>query len=348
MKTVMAAALMLALVACSNDAEQKGPGKGGMPPTLVDTYTVASREVPNTLKAVGSIRAIESIEVRPEVSGKIVSIHAVDGQLVKEGALLFSLDSDVELAQYNEAMANVRASERNRPRVIELASKQLISKVDADNALNVSEVSKAQAQSAKARLEKRQVRAPFEGVLGLRQVSIGAYVNAGQSLVELVRLNPLEVEFQVPESQIMRITAGQTVGVQLDAFPGERFNGTVSAVAPSVQVNGRSASVRARLNNSEGKLVPGQFAQVVVELDKAAPALMVPEQAVWPSGDQKMVYVVRQGKANLVPVVLGAREPGWVVVVSGLKKGDEVITAGQMKLFPGAAVTIAKPATKSP
>lgn len=348
MKKMIATSLLLVLMACSGESEQAGPGKGAMPPTVVDTYTVVSRDVPNTLKAVGSIRAIESIEVRPEVSGKIVSIHAVDGQLVKAGALLFSLDSDVERAAYNEAMANVRASERNRPRITELASKQLISKVDADNALNASEVNIAQAQSAKARLDKRSIRAPFEGVIGLRQVSVGAYVNAGQSLVELVRLNPLEVEFQVPESQVMRLNAGQTVRIQLDAFPNESFEGVVSAVAPSVQVTGRSAPVRARLNNSEGKLVPGQFAQVLVDLDKAAPALMVPEQAIWPSGDQKMVYVVRKGKAELVPVALGSREPGWVTVMSGLQEGDVVITAGQMKLFPGAAVTVAKPVKKSP
>lgn len=347
MKKLVASTLLLVLTACSNQSEQKGPGKGGMPPTLVDTYTVVSREVPNTLKAVGSIRAIESIEVRPEVSGKIVGIHAVDGQLVKAGALLFSLDSDVERAAYNEAMANVRASERNRPRITELASKQLISKVDADNALNASEVNLAQAQSAKARLEKRSIRAPFEGVIGLRQVSVGAYVNAGQSLVELVRLNPLEVEFQVPESQVMRISAGQTVRIQLDAFPTESFDGIVTAVAPSVQVTGRSAPVRARLNNRDGKLVPGQFAEVLVDLEKAAPALMVPEQAIWPSGDQKMVYVVKSGKAQLVPVSLGERIPGWVVVQTGLNPGDVVITAGQMKLFPGAAVTVAKPAKSS-
>lgn len=346
MYKILIAAVLLALAACSKDDAKSGQGQGSMPPTLVDTFTVKPREVSNTLKAVGSIRAIEAVEVRPEVSGKIVQINFKDGQLVTAGMLLFALDSEIERAQYNEAMANVRASERNRPRVIELANKQLISKSAAEEALNISEVNTAKAQSAKARLDKMQIRAPFEGVVGLRQVSIGAYVNAGQALVELVRLNPLEVEFQVPESQVARLVTGQSVNVQLDAMPGVKFDGAITAIAPSVQINGRSVSVRAKLNNQEGKLVPGQFAQVLVELSKVASTMMIPEQAIWPNGDQKMVYVVSKGKANLVPVQLGSREPGWVEITSGLKVGDEVITAGQMKLFPGAPVMSAKQTKK--
>lgn len=348
MYKIFTVAFLLVLSACGKDDPAKGPGNGAMPPTLVDTYIVKPKEISNTLKAVGSVRAIEAVEVRPEVSGKIASINFKDGQLVTTGMLLFALDSEIEQAQYNEAMANVRVSERNRPRIIELASKQLISKSEAENALNTAEVAAAQAQSAKARLAKMQIRAPFEGVVGLRQVSIGAYVNAGQVLVELVRLNPLEVEFQVPESQVARLATGQSVQVQLDALPSVSFDGAITAIAPSVQVNGRSVSVRARLNNQDGKLVPGQFAQVLVELNKAAPTLMIPEQAIWPNGEQKMVYVVHQGKADLVPVELGLRNPGWVEVKTGLKEGDVVITTGQMKLFPGAPVMLAKPAKKSP
>jgi membrane fusion protein (multidrug efflux system) len=201
----------------------------------------------------------------------------------------------------------------------------------------------AQAELA-ARLAKTEIRAPFEGVVGLRQVSVGEYVNAGQALVELVRLDPLEVEFQIPETQAARLNTGQSVSVQTDAFLGESFTGSISAVAPSVQVSGRSVAVRARLANAEKKLKPGQFAQVQVALAAAAPVLMVPEQAIWPSGDQKMVYRIKAGKAELVPVTLGLREPGWVAVTAGLSVGDEVIIAGQQKLFPGAPVMIGKPA----
>jgi membrane fusion protein (multidrug efflux system) len=342
--------LLVCLSACGEDQSAQGqdPGAGGMPPTMVDVYQVTSRESNNSLQAIGNLRAIESVIVRPEVAGKLVRINALEGQAVTAGAVLFVFDDGIARADYNEAMANLRASQRNRPRIIELATKQLISRADADSALNVFEVNVAKVASAKARLDKSIIRAPFDGVIGLRQVSIGEFANAGQALVELVRLNPLQVEFQVSELHISRLQTGQTVTVKTDAFPGDTFAGAISAIAPSIQMSGRSAVVRARLDNNDKKLVPGQFAQVQVELSKSEPVLMIPEQAVWPSGDQKMAFVVKDGKAQLVPITLGAREPGWVIVVSGLKAGEQVITAGQSKLFPGAAVMIAKPTASSP
>ncbi len=340
--------LLGCLSACDKDESAQGPGAGGMPATMVDVYQVQSRESSNSLNAVGNLRAIESVVIRPEVAGKLVRINATEGQAVAAGAVLFAFDDSIARADYNEATANLRASQRNRPRIIELATKQLISRADADSALNVYEVNVAKVASAKARLDKSIIRAPFDGVIGLRQVSVGEFANAGQALVELVRLNPLQVEFQVSELHISRLLTGQTVAVKTDAFPGETFVGTITAISPSVQMSGRSAVVRARLDNNEKKLVPGQFAQVEVELSKSAPVLMIPEQAVWPSGDQKMAFVVKDGKAELVPITLGAREPGWVTVVSGLTAGQQVITAGQSKLFPGAPVMVAKPSASSP
>lgn len=339
-------AAMLLLSACSDKSTQQGPPGGGMPPTLVETAKAETRSQSDSLNAVGSLRAIESVVVRPEVSGKLVRVQVAEGQRVAAGALLFALDSDIAQADVNEALAAVRASERNRPRIIELASKQLISKSDADAALATSEINSAKLASAKARLDKTQIRAPFDGVVGLRQVSVGDYVNAGQALVDLVRMSPLEVEFQVPENHANRLAVGQSVSLVTDALPGESFDAKVTAIAPNVSLSGRSIGVRARLSNSDNRLKPGQFAQVKLAMTAAAPVLMVPEQAIWPTGDQKMVYIVKDGKAELRPVTLGMREPGWVAITTGLAAGDEVIIAGQMKLFPGAPVTTGKPAGK--
>ncbi len=333
------ALMVLAVAACSDKAAQSGPPGGGMPPTRVDTVKIESVPVSNHLQAVGNIRALASISIRPEVAGKLVAINAVEGQSVAAGSVLFRLDDAIARAELNEALAAVKSSERNRPRIIELAEKQLISRADADEALANSEIASAKYASAKARMEKTQIRAPFEGVIGLRQVSIGEFVNAGQALVELVRLDPIEVEFDVPESMAGRLQAGQDVAVSTDAFAGESFSARVTAVAPSVSVSRRSITVRARLDNAEKKLKPGQFAQVTLALEASAPVLRIPEQAIWPNGNQKMVYRVNAGKVKLVPVTLGAREPGWVEVKEGLKAGDEVVIAGQMKLFPGASVT---------
>lgn len=344
MRYLLAAVLLL--TACSDKSAQQGPPGGGMPPTLVETAKATARELPDSLNAVGSLRAIESVVVRPEISGKLVRVQVAEGQRVAAGALLFALDSDIAQAEVNEALAAVRASERNRPRIVELAGKQLISKSDADAALATSEINNAKLASAKARLEKTQIRAPFEGVVGLRQVSVGEYVNAGQALVDLVRLDPLEVEFQVPENHAGRLAVGQSVSIVTDALPGETFDAKVTAIAPNVNLSGRSIGVRARLANADKRLKPGQFAQIELAMTAAAAVLMVPEQAIWPSGDQKMVYVVKDGKAELRPVTLGVREPGWVAIATGLEVGEEVVVAGQMKLFPGAPVTTGKPAGK--
>ena len=344
MRYLLAAVLLL--TACSDKSAQQGQPGGGMPPTLVETAKAVQRDLPGSLNAVGSLRAIESVVVRPEVSGKLVRVPVAEGQRVAAGTLLFALDSDIAQAEVNEALAAVRASERNRPRIVELAGKQLISKSDADAALATSEINNAKLASARARLEKTQIRAPFEGVVGLRQVSVGEYVNAGQALVDLVRLDPLEVEFQVPENQAGRLAVGQSVSIVTDALPGVTFDAKVTAIAPNVNLSGRSIGVRARLANTDKRLKPGQFAQVELAMTAAAPMLMVPEQAIWPSGDQKMVYVVKDGKAELRPVTLGVREPGWVAIATGLEAGEEVVVAGQMKLFPGAPVTTGKPAGK--
>lgn len=344
MRVILVIVLTWMLSACSKQGGQQGAAGGGMPPTPVETVKAEARQLSSRLDAVGSLRALESVSVRPEVAGKLVRIHVSEGQYVAAGSVLFALDAEIARAEVKEAQAAVHASERNRPRIIELASRQLLSKSDADTALATAEINNAKLASARARLAKMEIRAPFEGVIGLRQVSVGEYVSAGQALVELVRLDPLEVEFQVPETQAARLSVGQSVTVQTDAVPGESFTGRLSAIAPSVQVSGRSVAVRARLANAERKLKPGQFAQVQVALNAAQPVLMIPEQAIWPNGDQSAVYRIKAGKAEMVPVTLGGREPGWVAVIAGLVADDEVVTAGQQKLFPGAPVVIGKAA----
>ena len=165
MRLVLLTAVLIGLSACGEKTAQQGP-PGGMPPTLVDTIIAETRDLPDSLNAVGSLRAIESVVVRPEVAGKLVRVQVAEGQRVPAGALLFALDADIAQAEVNEAMAAVRASERNRPRIIELATKQMISKADADAALATSEINNAKLASAKARLGKTQIRAPFEGVVG--------------------------------------------------------------------------------------------------------------------------------------------------------------------------------------
>ncbi len=323
-----------------------GPG-GEMPPTLVETARAQLTNLPDQFETIGTLRAQESIVVRPEVAGRIDRIGFSDGQKVTAGAPLFSLDSALTRADLNEANANLQNTTRAYARAKELAAKQLIARADLDTKQAELAVSRARAASARTRVDKTQIRAPFTGVTGLRKVSVGDFVNAGQELVDLVRLDPIELDMRAPETVLSTLAVGQKVDFGVDAFPNEVFSATVVAIAPTVDAGGRSVSLRARLENADQKLRPGMSARVRITLSNNAQALMVPEQAIWPNGEQKNVFVVAKGVAHLVPVTLGTRQPGKVQVLTGLAAGDEVVTAGQLKIQDGTKVAV-KPAEPAP
>jgi membrane fusion protein (multidrug efflux system) len=337
--------LALALLAgCSKQGGGPGGpgGMGGMPPSAVETVVVHATDAPNVFETVGSLRSAEAIMLRPEVAGRVQAIHFSDGQQVGAGALLVTLDDALVRAELNEANANLANSRRAYGRAQELAQKQLIAKADLDKAQAALGVDQARAASAATRTSKAQIRAPFGGMIGLRKVSVGDYVTAGQDLVELVRLDPLEIELRAPEVAMSSLAVGQKVLFGVDAMPAERFTATVSAISPIVELGGRSVALRARFDNPDSKLRPGMSARVRIELQSNARALLVPEQAIVPMGEQKNVYTVVQGKAKLVPVTIGMRLPGQVELTSGVQDGDVVIVAGIQKIGDGAPVA-AKP-----
>lgn len=340
---VIAAALVSA---CSKQGGGPGGpgGMGGMPPSAVETVVVHVQDAPNVFETVGSLRSGEAIMLRPEVAGRVQKIHFSDGQQVAAGAVLVTLDDALVRADLNEANANLANSKRAYERGIELSQKQLIAKADLDKAQAALGVDQARSASAQTRLSKAQIRAPFGGVLGLRKVSVGDYVEAGKDLVELVRLDPLEIELRAPEVVLSSLAVGQNVLFGVDAFRDDRFNATVTAISPIVDLGGRSVALRARFDNPDNKLRPGMSARVRIELKSNARALLVPEQAIVPMGEQKNVYTVVDGKAKLVPVTIGMRTPGLVEITSGLKDGDTVIVAGIQKIGDGAPVA-PKPAT---
>jgi membrane fusion protein (multidrug efflux system) len=287
---------------------------------------------------VGSLRAQESVSVKPEVAGKIEAIRFTEGEAVGKGQVLFQLDGALVRADLNEANANLQNSQRAYARAKELSAKQLIARADADKAQAQLAVDQARAASARTRLDKTAIRAPFAGMTGLRKANTGDYVEAGQDLVDLVKLDTLELDLRAPEVVLSELKVGQDVVFGVDAFRDDRFKATVVAIAPTVDAGGRSVSLRARFVNPDGKLRPGMSARVRIVLSNSAAALVVPEQAIVPMGEQKNVFTVVQGKARLVPVTLGERQPGVVQVTSGLKDGDVVITSGLQKIGDGAPV----------
>ena len=313
-------------------------GPPGARQVAVETIVVEPEPLRSSARAVGTLLADASATLRAEVPGQVVGLHFEDGQAVERGDRLYSIEATVLEAEVNEARANAEQSEAAYNRAKELIDDRLISATDFDTARANYNVGVARLLSSEARLSKTVIRAPFDGFVGLRQINIGDYATIGQELVDVVRLDPLRVEFSVPETLLGQLAAGQAVFVSVGTYPGEEFLGTITAVAPQVDVAGHSVTLRAELPNADLRLRPGLFAQVDVTLKEKSDALLVPEQAIWPVGNDKTVFVVEDGKAVQKIVTLGERRPGEVEIVSGLEPGSEVVTAGQMKIFDGAAV----------
>ncbi|MDH4071808.1 MAG: efflux RND transporter periplasmic adaptor subunit [Gammaproteobacteria bacterium] len=319
-------------------------GPPGNRQITVETLIVEPSRLDSTVEAVGTVLADASALLRSEVPGQVIERHFEEGQQVRKGEPLFSIEATVLEAEANEARANVEQSEAAYKRAQELVKSQLVSATDFDTARANYNVAVARMHSAEARLSKTVIRAPFDGFIGLRRINVGDYATIGQELVNVVRLDPLRVDFSVPETLLARVQPGQTIAVTVGAFGGEVFPGEVTAIDPQIDVTGHSMAVRARLPNPDLKLRPGLFAQVAVSLAVKPDALLVPEEAIWPIGNDKILYVVEDGVANQRVVTIGDRKPGMVEIVDGLAAGEEIVVAGQMKLFPGAAVR-AVPAT---
>ena len=343
---LITAALAFGLAACSDEPDAAAAGAGGGPPggmqLPVEAVTVEPQPLEGGLETVGSLRADESVVVSPEVAGRITRIHFREGGRVNAGDPLFSLDSDTARAALAEAQANLANSRSAAARGAQLIDEQLIARSDYDTLRAQQGVDQARVASARAALSKMTLRAPFSGQVGLREVSVGDFVSPGQELVTVVRTDPIEVDFSVPETELARLRPGQNLQLQVDAFPGETFGGEVVAIDPSIDVDSRSIRVRARIANPDGRLRPGQFARLQLQSRGDATALLVPEQALMQQGEERFVYTVVDGKAKRVVVQTGVRVPGMIEVTSGLQAGDVVITAGQAKpmMFEGAGVMV--------
>ena len=308
----------------------------------VEAVTLAPTSLVETVSSVGNFAANESVVIRPEIDGRIVEIAFEEGQAVKRGQLLFRLDAAIYQAQLAEAQARLALSRRNYERARALNERGHTSTENLEKTLAELQIDQASVELNKARLEKTQMVAPFDGFVGLRKFSLGDFVEAKNELLTLVNLDPIKVEFRIPERYFRVLGEGGVILAEPDALPGERFEGLIYAISPVVDLNGRSVAVKAKVANPERRLRPGMFARVSLIVDRRLEALVVPEAAVLQRGDGQYVYRIEEGKAQLQRVRLGLRQTGRVEVVEGLNAGDTVVTAGQIKLRPGTAVQVAE------
>jgi membrane fusion protein (multidrug efflux system) len=292
-------------------------------------------------EAIGTLRSWESVIIKPEVTGRIVKIAFEEGTIVKAGDLLVQLDAAEAEAEVLRAKAALEWAKETHERAAKLRRQGSGTAANLDKAQADLAAAQAALQLAEARLAKMRLVAPFDGMLGLRRVSVGALLVPGQEIVNLEQINPLKVDFKVPETLLASVRVGQVIRLTLDAMGQRGVDGTVYAIDPQLETGGRSIVLRARIANPDGVLRPGLFTRVVLTVEEKPDAIFVPEQSVLPNSDgTKSVYKAADGKAELVKVELGERIKGEVEVLSGLKSGDVVVTAGLPKLRPGAPICL--------
>jgi len=316
------------------------PPKGAAAAIAVEAVKVTLQPMPQSITAVGSLRSDESITVRPEVAGRISEILFKEGERVPRGATLVRLDPSVNQAEVQQGRANLKLAKSKYDRAVDLAKSNFISGQARDEAENNLRVAEAGLQLAEAKLAKMEIKAPFSGIIGLRVVSIGDYAKEGSDIVNLESIDPLKVDFRVPEIYLKQIQVGQTLNVALDAMPGKTFDGKVFAVNPLVDAAGRAIVIRAVVRNPDTSLRPGMFARVRLFTRDLQDALVIPEQAIVPQGDEQFVFKVIDGRAVRVKVQVGQRRDGKVEIVKGVDATDMIVTAGHLKIRDGVPVTI--------
>ena len=321
------------------------------PPTSVAAAKAELRQWQERLPAVGSLKALQGVELSLEVAGTVRSLRFDSGQQVKAGQLLLELDSEQETALLGTAQADLGLAKVDFGRGSQLVGESAISRGEFDRLNAQYRRNQAVVEQLKASLAKKSLKAPFSGTIGIRQVDVGDYLASGTVIATLQDLSSLYVDFNVPEQALPQLSLGQQVRVQVAAFPGQSFTATLSALNPKVEESTRNLLVRATLANPDGKLLPGMFANLQVLLPNPQPRVVIPESAVTYTLYGNSVYVASEKKADdgqtqLIAeqrtIQTGERRDGVVVVSQGVQAGEHVVTAGQLKLSPNAPIRISQ------
>lgn len=320
------------------------------PATISATKAVLAPWQP-TLTSIGTLAATRGVSVSPEVGGRVIAIHFKSGEMVTVGTLLVQLDDSIERAQLKEQQAALKLAELNFQRGLDLYQKNNYSKANLDTARAQRDQAEAKVESLKATIRQKKIRAPFTGRLGIRQINLGQFVSPGTAIVPLQALDPIFVNFSLPEADLPKLQVGQTVTMTMDGYPGETFRGRITSLNAEVNQSTRAILAQATMRNPGSKLLPGMFANVSVLYSSEVKRVTVPRTAIAYSLYGDSVFVVepaKPAKAGEKPelvvhrrgVKVGPRKGEVVAVLSGLKAGETVVTSGQIKLHNGAPVRI--------
>lgn len=316
--------------------------------TVTATVAEAATWQP-AIEAVGSMQAVHGVDIAAETTGKVVEVTVNDGAEVEAGQVIVRLDSEGLRAELRGARAEASLAEIQRDRQSRMRKENAVSESDYDRAVSQLEQALAHVDDVQAQLDKKTIKAPFAGRLGIIQVDVGQYVKAGDPVVTLQNLDPISVDFTVPQQELARIAVDQPVAVRTDAFPDQSFDGRVIAISPKVNRQTRSVPVRGRVGNPESVLRPGMFVDVTVELPTQENVITLPQTAVTynPYGDS--VFLINETKTDAGEneltverkfIKTGATRGDQVQILQGLSEGDRVVTSGQLKLRNGSKVKV--------
>ena len=335
------AALALLLAGCGNGESERGAmfqGAGGAAPVLTEIVSLGA--VTDEYIALATARANEAIDVTPRISSVVSAIHFNEGQAVAGGAVLVELDSREIRADLDLAEANLRERRSRYGRLEALAASQVVSEVELEEIQAQLQVAEAQVNSARARLEDTVIRAPFDGTVGLRRVSVGGLVQPNTVITTLDDTGVMKLEFSVPEEYLAVVSQGLAIEASGAAWPNRLFAGAVISVDSRIDPMTRSLAVVAELPNEHGDLKPGMFLQVVIARRREN-VVLAAEAALVPRQGRQFVFVVNDGRAQEREVKLGSRLPGQVEIVRGLDAGEEIVTQGVQRLRDGLPVRMA-------
>jgi len=329
------------ILSTRGDAKEPTEKKAGgsAPQIAAKAYVVEPERLDDRIFVTGNVLPNEEVELRGEVAGKVTAINFNEGAHVEKGALLVKInDADLQ-AQLKKAIYRKQLLEARELRQRTLLQKEAVSQADYDEALNELNTSAAEIDLLKAQIDRTEIRAPFSGVVGLRYISTGSYITPSTRIATLHAVDPVKIEFAVPEKYATTIRSGSRISFTIGGSHQE-FEGTVYAVEPKIDPDTRTMQIRARCSNGNGAIAPGAFAEIELVLKEIGSALMVPTEAIVPELNGKKVFVVKDGKAEPRTVVAGIRTSKKIQIVDGLAAGDTILTTGLLQVRPGSPLKI--------
>ncbi|MEO5586006.1 MAG: efflux RND transporter periplasmic adaptor subunit [Flavobacteriales bacterium] len=340
--SLLSALLIAALLSACGGDKDSTPQRGSQGPMQVRVQVLQPQMLDNTIEATGSLLANEAIEVRSEIAGRVTMIGFKEGGTVTKGQVLIKINDDDLQAQLRKTELAMQLASDDEGRKKQLLAVKGISQQAYDDSRITFQSAEADRDNLRAMIAKTIIRAPFSGKIGLRQVSEGGYVSPNTLITDLQQVSPMKVEFSVPERFGNEMAVGKKIIFILDG-DSTRYSADVYAIDPAVDVTSRTITVRAHNPNANGKLRPGAFAHIVVELSKVPKALMIPTEALIPDIQGQKVLLIKGGKATSARVETGIRTNTEVELASGVQPGDTVIITGLLQLREGMPVKAAPP-----